>query len=65
MPTAFRAPQLTAGRRQGSGAVSFVVVRSGFMEFDSGKSQRGRRGQEDEAAGPCLPASAGGHVDAC
>ena len=64
MPTAFRAPrrrrQLTAdkeGRKEADRSSVVVVVRSGFMEFDSGKSKRGGdRGDEDEE-GPSLPPS--------
>ena len=60
MPTAFRAPQrrqLTADEEADRSLVGvFVVVRSGFMEFDSGKSKRGEdRGDEDEEGPPSLP----------
>ena len=61
MPTAFRAPrrQLTADEEADRSLVGvFVVVRSGFMEFDSGKSKRGGdRGDEEYEEGPSLPPS--------
>ena len=57
MPTAFRAPQrrqLTADEEAGR---SSVVVRSGFMEFDSGKSKRGGDRGDEAEEGPSLPPS--------